>query len=87
METEILGLRMSVKSLTSKSDAVQLSIKGEVLRVTDLVLIENQRLRDALKEIADNSNWLYDTEYRTYEWQGDADNPASFAQEALKETE
>ena len=63
METEILGLRMSVKSLPSKSDAVQLSIKGEVLRVTDLVLIENKRLRDALEKMLDlalsagNMNW------------------------------
>ena len=93
MKTEILGLRMSVKSLPSKSEAVQLSIKEEVLRVTDLVLKENARLktendtlRNALKEFADEKNWLRDEEYRSHEWQGNADNPWVFAQAALKET-
>ena len=53
----------------------------------DVLRAENQRLRDALEKYADNSNWLYDTEYCIYEWQGEADNPASLAQEALKKTE
>ena len=62
-----------------------LSISGQ--NKIDYLEAENKRLRAALEKYADNSNWLYDTEYCIYEWQGEADNPASLAQEALKETE
>ena len=58
-----------------------------LIDLDDVLRAENKRLRAALEKYADNSNWLHDTEYCIYEWQGEADNPASLAQEALKETE
>ena len=66
-------------------------IPAEPNKDPDLIFSElisrYKRLRDALEKYADNSNWLYDTEYCIYEWQEEADNPASLAQEALKESE